>query len=380
MQGLISGASRVKMKIRKLSTGVAVAALVLGVPMYASAEDVLVEMVKAMTVEGYVEAQYNHNFNDPLDQLNAYRAFDYQANTFTFNMAEVSMTKEAGDTPGFGLVLNYGLDTALTASVPTFSTGEIDVQQAYVAQKLLGGTAELQFGKYATLAGAEVIEGPENFNISRSYLFFYTIPFTHTGLRVAFSTPVQGLSVTAGVNNGWDEVQDPNKGKTGELQFAFAPSDMLAAALTGYYGPESTTAVDSDNRGVVDVVATIMPTSALTVVFNYDRGSQAAAGGPGTASALWQGYALYLNVPVGEKNSVTLRGEVLDDADGYRTNVAGGQTLRELTLTGSSKMTDSLEWRLEVRHDESNKDVFQNDKGAAKDTQNTIAVAAYYTF
>jgi hypothetical protein len=81
---------------------------------------------------------------------------------------------------------------------------------------------------------------------------------------------------------------------------------------------------------------------------------------------------------VGDKHAVTLRGEVFDDQDGFRTGTA--QTLRELTLTFACKMKENLEWRAEVRHDESNQDLFLDDEGTAKDTQNTIGVAAYYSF
>jgi hypothetical protein len=127
----------------------------------------------------------------------------------------------------------------------------------------------------------------------------------------------------------------------------------------------------------VDVVATVKPMDGLTVVLNYDRGSQETFNVAGD-SALWQGYALYANLGIGDKHAVTLRGEVFDDQDGFKTGTA--QTLREVTLTLACKMRESLEWRAEVRHDESNRDVFVDDQGVAQDTQNTVAVAAYYTF
>ncbi len=366
--------------------GAAMAAVAWGAPMYASAEEGMMEGLKGVTVNGYVEGQYNYNFNDPADnpatgavdegQVNAFRVFDGRANSFTFNMAEVSMTKAAGETPGFGLVVNYGLDTQLTASSPFFGTpSDIDVQQAYVADKVLGDAMELKFGKFATLAGAEVIEGPLNFNISRAYLFGFAIPFTHTGLRVAYTTPIPGMTVTAGVNNGWDAASDGDKGKTAELQVALAPMDMLSLGVTGYYGPESSFS-GTDARSVVDVLATIKPMDGLTVVLNYDRGTQDDASAAG--SALWQGYALYANLGLGEKHAVTLRAENFDDQDGFRTGTV--QTLRELTLTLACKMKENLEWRAELRHDESNQDVFVDDKGDPQDTQNTVAVAAYYTF
>ncbi len=222
-----------------------------------------------------------------------------------------------------------------------------------------------------------MIEGPSNFNISRSYLFGWAIPFTHTGVRSAMT--MGAVSAVLGLNNGWDLMSDNNKGKTIEAQVGLTPMDMLSAYITGYYGPEVTVGTDSDARGVVDVVATLKPMDGLAVVLNYDRGSQAAAGGAGTGSALWQGYALYANLALGEKHAVTLRGEVFDDQDGFRTGTV--QTLRELTLTFACKMKESLEWRAELRHDESNQNVFADDQGpAAEDTENTVAVAAYYTF
>lgn len=366
---------------KQWTVGAAMSALALGAPAYGADADAVMKGLSGVEVKGYVEAQYNYNFNDPIDQANRFRVFDTKANSFTFNMAELSLTKSSESGTGFGLVLNYGLDADLIASAPFFDATDVRdfaVQQAYVSQKTFGGS-ELKFGKYATLHGAEVIEGPSNYNISRSYLFGFAIPFTHTGLRWhAEMGPM--LSGHLGINNGWDNVNDNNKGKSAELQVGLTPMEMLSVSVAGMYGPEATVGTHNDNRALVDVVATLKPMGALTVVLNYDRGSQEAAGGAGTASALWQGYAVYVNLPVGEEHSVTLRGEVFDDPDGFRTSVAGGQTLRELTLTGACKMRENLEWRLELRHDESNKNVFVDDKGAAKDAQNTVAVAAYYTF
>jgi hypothetical protein len=374
--------------VKQWTWGAAIAVAALGAPAYGADPEAIMEGLKGVSVKGYVEGQYNYNFNTPGPtpnpttgsvQANDFRVFDTKANSFTFNMAELALTKSSEAGTGFGLVLNYGLDAKAINLDPTFGADNFEVQQAYVSEKL-GGNVELKLGKLATLAGAEVIEGPSNYNISRSFLFGWAIPFTHTGVRAAVTTPVPGVSLTLGLNNGWDIVSDNNKSKTAEAQVGLTPMDMFSAFVTGYYGPESTVGADADNRGVVDVVATIKPMDGLALVFNYDRGSQEAAGGAGTASALWQGYALYANLGIGDKHAVTLRGEVFDDQDGFRTLVVGGQTLREVTLTLVCKMRENLEWRAEVRHDESNRDVFVDDQGVAQDTQNTVALAAYYTF
>ncbi|HET8759671.1 MAG TPA: outer membrane beta-barrel protein, partial [Nitrospiria bacterium] len=116
-------------------------------------------------------------------------------------------------------------------------------------------------------------------------------------------------------------------------------------------------------------------------------GSQSAPFGAGTGTALWQGYAIYANMALGDKHSVTVRGEVFDDQEGFKSGATfqpEGVTGRELTITFSCKMKENLEWRAEVRHDEANRDVFAGSDAAAtnpdKDSQNTVAVAAYYSF
>ena len=376
-----------RIRLMGIAVGVAAAAVAAGTASYAAdAADV----VKGAKVSGYVDTTYTYNLNDPQNRVNALRVFDTEANSFLLNNSELSFMKtpDAGGA-GFGLVLNYGADAQVTqaAGSITDSTGDtvkddFDVQEGFVSYGFKSGKGWWRFGKFVTLHGAEVIRSPGDYNISRSFLFGYAIPFTHTGLRVHYDVG-PNLSGHFGVNNGWDNLKDDGKGKTAELQVGLALPDMLALSITGMYGPEDNdgTGVGTaqDNRGLVDVVATLTPVDGVTAVFNYDRGSQTNGMGAGSP-ALWQGYAAYLNVGLGEKHSATLRGEIFDDHDGYRTSIAGGQTLKEVTLTLSCKQVDNLEMRAEYRYDMSNQNVFQDDKGVLKDTQSTVGVQFIYSF
>jgi hypothetical protein len=362
----------------------ALAMVALSVPAYGAGG--MLEGLAGVKAQGYVEGQYVYNFGaDPDTNLNSLRVFDTKGNSFTANMAELALTKGTDAGLGFGLVLNYGQDTnVLNAG----STGaDIFVQQAYVADRAFGDAVDLKLGKFATLAGAEVIEGPANYNISRSFLFGYAIPFTHTGLRAGINTGVKAVSLTLGLNNGWDNKNDDNPGKTLEAQVGLMPTEMLSLLVTSYYGMEDADGGGGntlhDSRRLVDVVATVKPVDGLTVVFNYDRGSQANF--PGIGNATWQGYAAYVNMALGDKHSVTLRGEVFDDHDGVKllTNFVGTpvkQTLREVTLTFACKMKENLEWRAEFRHDGSNGSPFVDENGVVTGNQNTAALAAYYSF
>jgi hypothetical protein len=186
---------------------------------------------------------------------------------------------------------------------------------------------------------------------------------------------MKNVSFILGLNNGWDNDIDGGSGKTIEAQVGLTPSDTMSLLLTGYYGDEASTTVDQDKRGLIDLVATFKPTDDLIFLLNYDRGSQAT---PTSGTDLWQGYALYLSMALNEKLKLSARGEYFDDNDGARTGIPS--TGKEVTLTLANKMKENLEWRVELRHDMANTDVFEDDDGTFTDSQDTIAVAAYYSF
>src|SRR5262249_57753422 len=84
-------------------------------------------------------------------------------------------------------------------------------------------------GKFVTLLGAEVIEPWSNFNMSRSFLFSFAIPFTTTGALVSYPI-TDKISVTGGPIMGWDQV--PNIGGvtgTGHITWEEADPVTLAA-------------------------------------------------------------------------------------------------------------------------------------------------------
>lgn len=331
----------------------------------------------ALEVSGYLDTSYTYNLDSPPSGLNTLRGFDTEANNFNLNMVELVMQQpvEKG-AAGYKVVLNYGADARLIASTGTSGTDDVELQQAFVTLPLGGG--ELMVGKFATLHGAEVIESPSNLNTSRSALFFYAIPFTHTGVRYhyAFNDMVNGH---IGVNNGWDVVKDTNSDKSVELQVSLVPLPMLSVSLAGMMGGEDVTATGgapSDNRTLLDLVVTIKPMDPLTVVLNYDNGSQDKF--DGTNDATWSGIAGYLNYMLSDQWAATLRVESFDDKDGFRTGTA--QTITEETVTASYIPVKNALIRMELRHDSSDEDVYVDKDGAAQDSQDTIGVEFVYGF
>ena len=345
--------------------------------------------VRTLQLSGFVDASYVYNTQKPESRVSSLRVFDNEANGFQPNALELVLQKPvSSDSPvGFRTDLDFGEDAEVVGSVTTglgSTTDEIDLQQMYAEALLpLGQGLNVKFGKFNTLHGAEVSESKDNWNFSRSYLFGYAEPVTHTGVR--FSYPfTDWFTGLFGVNNGWDVVDDNNVAKTIEWQGNFIPCPKTSLSITGMHGAEQNSD-NRDQRHMVGFVAGYNPTDKLGFKLAYDYGhEQDAVSENPDEDASWQGVAGYARYQVNDWYAVAGRAEYFDDADGVRTGVraangVGDAQLWELTLTNEFKIYKDLITRLEYRHDHANNAVFA--AGSSTDnTQDTLSAEVIYPF
>ena len=334
------------------------------------------------------------------------RVFDFRRNALSLHQAAVILANQPKE--GFGGLLNLvvGRDPDVFASYNTnpsngkgcnLATGLLsapftgtcnqdhwDVTQAFLQYAV--GSFTLMGGKYVTLAGAEVIDSRASPNYSHSILFGYAIPFTHTGVRVSYAAS-DTFTILGGVNRGWDTLQDTNSAKTLELGVSFTPTKTFTLTAQGYNGTERAGNLigfgAEGNRRLIDLLATFNATDKLTLILNYDNGSQSnTAGGftpNGASKAKWNGWAGYANYQINDQWRVSLRGEYFDDRDGYRTGVI--QKWKEATLTLGYSPIKNLELRAEIRGDRSNVPAFIDSNNITADnSQNSFGLQAVYKF
>jgi hypothetical protein len=335
-----------------------------------------------------------HSFNDPGSNLLTLHSLDpdHESSEFDFGQLSLSRPSEGWFVPGFGAKLGAGRaakrfkadwdgDGGLNRG-DTFEKNSFEVQEAYLTWTVpddspVAKGVSVKGGKFVTLLGAEVIEPWANFNVSRSFLFGFAIPFTHTGGLV--NVPISDkLSVTAGPVVGWDNVADNNSGVTGMGNITYLVTDQVTLGANGIYGPEQTRRT-GPRRGVADFVATIKPVEPLTVLLNYDWGHEDALIN-GTRSATWQGFSGVVNYDFTDRFSTAFRGEWFEDTDGARTGTR--QTLWETTLTTKYLITQHLIGRLEYRHDESdeNRTFEAGSRGKLLSGQDIVGFEFTYLF
>jgi hypothetical protein len=349
----------------------------------------------------YVENSYVWNLRGAGRQdVNELRFYDFDTG-YTFNMAEFSIKKDPSDRYpfGFGLVLTSGQDAQKNHAIGLFrseqavfpfeDTPHVDIQEAYLSYKIPVGTGlTIKAGKFVTLLGYEVIEGPNNLNFSRSFLFGFAIPLTHVGALASYAI-TDWLTVTAGPVLGWDVVDDPNDGVSWTGQIAMTPFAGVTTAFNFITGPEQFS--KDHNRTVLDFVANYTGIKGLTLGFNVDWGveeneaSLRGGAGPGTnTDAEWWGVAAYAAYDWTEKFRTALRGEFFQDTNGVRTLAVGPNSkveLWEVTATAQYNIWKGLFSRVEYRHDMANEKVFRvGSSGAKNHSQDTLTLALHYLF
>jgi hypothetical protein len=333
-----------------------------------------------ISVSGYIDTAYSHADRD-IEGGFSTRILDSQNNSFMLHQMGLQIAKQPKE--GFGGLVNItaGRDAGVIHSSDA-NENTFDLTQAYA--QYASGAFTVIAGKFTTLHGTEVLWSPSNANFSRSILFG-SVPFTHTGVRGTYGS--DKFSLIAGVNNGWDQLKDANKGKTLELGATATPLKSLTLAGS-YYGGQEAGAISgqTDHRDSFNLVGTWNVIDPLSLGLEYLTVQQKNAvldASGASAKGKYSGLAAYASYTFMPKLRGTLRVESFDDKDGMRYGMPAGTTsgskYKEFTLTLAYLAADNFELRGEVRQDRANQAVFTDDSAFSK-TLTTYAVQALYKF
>ena len=335
---------------------------------------------KGVTFGGFIDAYYNWDVNEPDDHTvtlggaGLKRNFDFTHNSLALSQVDFEMTKAVSDSAPLGYMLQMAIGpTADLVNSGDFSTGNSTAahfMQYYLSGRL--GSATLDFGKFVTQHGAEVIDNRVNWNYSRGLLFALAIPYYHFGLRATLPISDQA-SMGAFLVNGWNNVVDNNKGKTLGLNLVLNPSDKVSFIQNYMVGQEQAGA--SDVRHLFDTLLTLKLNDKVTFMANYDFGMDRVAGD----HVHWQGIATYLRLQPTPMFALTPRFEFYSDPMGFSTGTR--QQVKEFTITPEFVISENLITRFEYRHDWSNEPTFTvSDPSDDPKKQDTVAAGLILKF
>jgi Putative beta-barrel porin-2, OmpL-like. bbp2 len=333
------------------------------------------------TISGSVDGYYGFDFNHPADRQAGLRVFDNYTNQFGLNLAElvISRTPDASVSRlGYNLTFGYGNAINVVNSSESVAGTSFDrnVEQAYVSYLApVGKGLQIDFGKFVTPAGAEVIETAPDWNYSRGILFGYAIPFYHFGLRAAYTFNPK-VALTGFLVNGWNNVVAANTGRTYGFSLALTPSSKVSLSENYLGGPQMLD-TNSHWRNLSDTVLTINVTPKFSLLENFDWG-----GGDMPVGVLnpvhWKGIATYARYAFNDRYAFAARYEYYDDEDGFTTGTT--QHINEYTLTLQRTFAQHLISRLEFRRDMSNQPFFPRGVAEFSKNQNTVDIGLIYVF
>jgi len=334
-----------------------------------------------MDLSGFIDGYYSYNFNTPAasfnNQTNDYYNFNDKTDQFNLSAAKLTLNHDP-DPVGAHVDFLYGRTNTL---VNGGSSDQLDyIEQAFLSVKPPKAKGfELDFGKFVTSAGAEVIEAKDNWNYSRSLLFSWAIPYYHFGARTSLpvsKTDTIGLQVV----NGWNNVTKDHSGATVGLTNALVKT-KYTWDLNYYGGPENP-GTTNGMRNLVDTTLLLTPNAKFNAYINYDYGqnrdsksSTGYAGGTFIDNKLnhWQGVAFAAHAVTSSTQSLSFRYEYFKDYQGFMTGTA--QNLQEFTATYEYKWVEGLLSRIEYRYDWSNEKSFHENTATMVDNQSTITAS-----
>jgi hypothetical protein len=345
--------------------------------------------VGPMDLSGFIDGYYSFNFNRPTsnslgDQINQLYNFNDKTDQFELSAAKLTLNHDP-DPIGAHIDFVYGRTNTLINTPPPDSTSADQlnyIEQAFLSLKPPKAKGfELDFGKFVTSAGAEVIEAKDNWSYSRSLLFVWAIPYWHFGARTSLpvsKTDTIGLQIV----NGWNNVSKSNGGATVGLTNALT-KPKYAWSLNYYVGPENANTT-SGMRNLIDTTLLLTPTPKFNAYFNYDYGQNQDAvttittGTKTTTSGdtklnTWQGIAVAFHEQATGKSAYAGRYEYFTDPEGFETGTA--QHVQEFTATYEYKWVEGLLTRLEYRGDFSNVASFHKAATQMVDQQSTLTIA-----
>ena len=338
-------------------------------------------IAKGVKISGFVDTYYSYNFNDPDSRKNGVGTnFDLEHNTFSLNLAEMVVSRTA-EPVGFRIDLDFGPTTDFVHcgkincidgdKESTFK----NIQQAYVSWAT-PFKLNLDYGKFVTHMGAEVIESKDNWNYTRGLLFCCAIPYYHAGLRANY--PISDkLFVNGYIYNGWNNVTENNGSKTFGVQVGITPIPQLPIILS-WIGPEDFVGSAND-RQVYEAIVSYNATDSLSFMVDYNYGTQDSLTGTSQKYSGIAAYAKWKQDPY----TLALRYEIADDKDNamFAGTTPDGNKIQEITLTSERTLAGSLLTRLEYRVDMSDDKIYEDKDGKfIEDSQSRVVLGLVYTF
>ena len=353
---------------------------------------------------GLIDGYYMYQFNDPHSSglagnniLPGDNSYAVRVNTPTLAEAELNVfanakpnalgfhaTLQSGDTPAIDHFAFNGANS---------SEGRYqNIQQLYATYAIGGNGAGIDFGKFYTPFGYEVVDANLNYNYTRSLPFFF-LPVYHAGFR-AYTPNIKGFTITGIIANalyntntaGVSDDHKNNYAYIGSLNYTDPKGKFVFITSDGYSEDKFNVVTDTvDNGGVSKIFLsdndfTYNATTTVTLGANFEYADFKQSNNHNKE----YGYAAYAKDQFTPKQALAARFSAEQVKFDGSLGISDAKPT-EVTLTYEYKPASNFTTRLEYRHDSvsgnNGAPAFVDGNGAiTKKDQDLVILAGLFTF
>jgi hypothetical protein len=327
------------------------------------------------SVGGYVDTYYSWDDDKNGNPIRQFSSIAPYREEFRLNIAQVSL--KYNDTKVHGVItLQYG-------DIPSVNW---PANQQYIQEAYAGFSPAknlwIDGGYFLTHIGAEGLLPKSNF-LNSLALATYFEPFYQSGVRVSyeFSPKVYG---SLHLLNGYNVFADNNKNKSIGITLGVKPGKNIEVIYNNLVGNEIAAGSPGKTRIYNNLVIKYSPSSKVDFLLGADLAFQEKSGlTDTTASAtLFSGLAA-VKYKVSKKFSVSLRGELFNDKDGFLSGVitqtdgkSSGLKAYGVTFGFEVRPVENAYFRMEGRYlsSDDKQKIFYDNKNSRIEANTSIGI------
>ena len=318
-----------------------------------------------LTISGYVEAYYNHDFNQTVN--NTVPGFLYnfnRANEVNLNLAFIKVNYT---TARVRANVAFAAGTYMNANYSAEAGVLKNIYEANVGVKLSNkSNLWLDAGIMSSHIGFESAIGKDNWTLSRS-LLAENSPYFESGLKLGYTSRDEKLYLSAMYLNGWQRIQrvDGNATPGFGTQITYKPTGAVTLNYSTFIGNDKPDSL-KQMRYFHNVYGIFQLTSQFGLIAGFDFGSEQNA--KGSSYNTWYTPVLIARFSPSEKVRIAARGEYYADKSGViiSTGTNNGFKTFGYSLNFDYLPFENVMWRVEARSLKSKDAIFTHDDLARK--------------
>ncbi|CAG4992634.1 hypothetical protein DYBT9275_01002 [Dyadobacter sp. CECT 9275] len=319
-----------------------------------------------VTISGYLEAYYNHDFNSPGNHTAPGFLYNFnRTNEVNLNLAFMKVNYATRHVRA-NIALAAG--TYMNANYSAEPGVLKNVYEANVGVKLSGkSNVWLDAGIMPSHIGFESAIGKDNWTLSRS-LLAENSPYFEAGLKLGYTTKDEKLYLSAMYLNGWQRIErvDGNSTPGFGTQVTYKPTGKVTLNYSTFIGNDKPDSV-RQMRYFHNAYSIFQLTNRLGIIAGFDFGSEQKMKGSGRYNT-WYTPVLIACLSLSDKVRIAARGEYYQDKNGViiGTGTPHGFRTFGYSINFDYLIVQNVMWRMEARSLNSRDAIFTRDDIARK--------------